>query len=61
MYMYVYVSTSFHLEFIVSTQDLSPEDFTDLINNSLIEPMRAYNPLDTSNVPFLMKLWVPKS
>ena len=29
--------TSFHLEFVDSTQDLSPEGFTDLINNCLIE------------------------
>ena len=42
--------TSFHKEFIDNTWDLSPKDFADLIDNSLIESMKAYNPLDTSNV-----------
>ena len=39
---------------IDNTQDLSPNDFADLINNSLIEPERAYNPLDTSNISTLL-------
>ncbi|CAH3108239.1 unnamed protein product, partial [Pocillopora meandrina] len=39
---------------IDNTQDLSSKDFADLINNSLIAPMRAYNPLDTSNISTLL-------
>ena len=38
---------------INNTQDLSPDDFADLINNSLIELKRTYNPLDTSNISTL--------
>ena len=39
---------------IDNTQDLSLEDFADLINNSLMETMRADHPLDTSNVSTLL-------
>ena len=39
---------------IDNTQDLSPRDFADLINNSLMETKRTYNPLDTSNVSTLL-------
>ena len=39
---------------IDNTQDLSPTDFADVINNSLMETMRAYHPLDTSNVSTLL-------
>ena len=39
---------------INNTQDLSPDDFADLINNSLIELKRTYNPLDTSNISTLL-------
>ena len=39
---------------IKNTQDLSPDDFADLINNSLIELKRTYNPLDTSNISTLL-------
>ena len=39
---------------IDNIQDLSPKDFADLINNSLMETMRAYHPLDTSNVSTLL-------
>ena len=39
---------------IDNTQDLSSKDFADLINNSLIAPIMAYNPLDTSNISTLL-------
>ena len=39
---------------INNTQDLSPDDFADLINNSLVELKRTYNPLDTSNISTLL-------
>ena len=39
---------------INNTQDLSPDDFADLINDSLIELKRTYNPLDTSNISTLL-------
>ena len=39
---------------IHNTQDLSAKDFADLINNSLMETKRTYNPLDTSNVSTLL-------
>lgn len=41
----------FHIN---NTQDLSPDDFADLINNSLVELKRTYNPLDTSNISTLL-------
>ena len=44
---------------IDNTQDLSSKDFANLINNSLIAPMRAYNPLDF--YPSWWNPWVPKS
>ena len=39
---------------INKTQDLSPDEFADLINDSLIELKRTYNPLDTSNISTLL-------